>query len=639
MTIEQRPARVPLLAQALAAIALLGCLLAGAAQAAEPGQIVGWGFNEKGALGDGTLENRATPVRVPGTLGAVAASSSDEHGLAVLWDGSVLATGINDKGQLGDDGANRTSFAPVPGIEGAVGVAAGRYHSLVLLEDGRVLSFGLNEKGQLGDGTTTARATPTPVPGITTAVQVSAGESYSLAVLANGTVMAWGENGAGQLGDGSTTQRTSPVAVDLAGFADAEATAVSGGGNSSLALLDDGRIIAWGSRGNGKLGDGTGTSGNSTTPVAVDLSGFASPAVAISVGSLHCLAALADGTVLAWGSRANGKIGDGGVSTGNQPTPVAASGATGAVAVSASGARSLALTASGVVWAWGGNGVKQLGTGGVGDSNVPVQTGVTDAVAIADGARANNGLAIVPAPASIAPAPLSFATQALGTVSAGQQVTISAGSSPLLVKRLQTTGAAATDFLLAADACTGELLDPGATCSAWVRFSPSESGARAATLRVLSDAETDPELGLAGTGGSLPQGPEGPPGAPGAPGEQGAPGAQGPIGPAGADGATGPAGAAGVTGPAGATGPAGPAGPAGPQGASGPRGATSYLVCQYRGKGKKRKLACRKQAKPPGGRARIQRARPTAQQVPGSKSSTQTSTGTARLQLVGLAGT
>lgn len=588
----------------LGLIALLVSISAASAQAAAPGQIVGWGFNEKGALGDGSLENRAMPVAAPGTLGTVAVSSSDEHALAVLWDGSLLATGINDKGQLGDDGANRTAFAPVPGVEDAVGVSAGRYHSLVLLDDGRILSFGLNDKGQLGDGTTTPHATPTAVPGITTATQISAGENYSLAVLANGTVMAWGENGTGQLGDGSTTQRTSPVAVDLAGFAGAKVVAVSGGGNSSLALLDDGRIIAWGSRGNGKLGDGNGTSGNSPTPVAVDLSGFSSPAVAISVGSLHCLAALADGTVLAWGSRANGKIGDGGATTGNQPTPIALAGLTGVVDVSASGARSLALTAGGEAWAWGSNGVKQLGAGGTGDSTVPVQTGVTGAVAIADGARTNSGLAIVPVAASASPSPLSFGTQATGTVSAGQQVMVSAGSSPLSVKRLQTSGAAATEFLVTSDSCTGEALDPGGTCTAWVRFSPSEQGARSATLTVRTDASSNPEVSLTGSGGSLPQGPQGPlgpQGPQGPSGPEGAPGTPGPAGVAGADGLPGPTGPAGGTG---LTGPAGPAGTEGPRGESGPRGSSTYLVCRYRGKGKGRKLVCRKQDPPNGRRAR-----------------------------------
>jgi len=590
---RQSLTKVSLLTRALGAIALLACLLAGSAQAAEPGQVIGWGYNEKGALGDGSLTNRSTPAASPGTLGAIAVSSSDEHALVALWNGTVLASGVNSKGQLGDGGGNRSSFTPIPGIEGAVDVAAGRYHSLVLLSDGKVLAFGLNEKGQLGDGTTVSHTAPKAVPGIQAAAQVSAGDGSSLALLEDGTVMAWGENVNGQLGDGTTEQRTSPVEVDLSGFEDAEVTAISAGGNHSLALLDDGRALAWGSRANGKIGDGGAASGDQPTPVAIDLSGFASPVVAISASGLHNLLALADGTVLAWGNRVAGKIGDGGAVTGSQLTPIAVSGLTDIVEVSAGGARSFARGRDGTVWAWGNNTSGQLGTGTTDTTSaVPVKTGVTSAVGLSQGARSNNGLAIVPAAPTASLASLTFATQALGTVSPGQRVTVTAGSSPLSIKRLETSGGAATDFLLAADTCTGELLGPGGSCTTWVRFSPSEEGARAATLAVRTDADSDPEVSLEGTGGLLPQGPEGQPGAEGPAGPKGEPGSSGSPGPGGAAGASGSDGPPGIT------------GPAGPQGERGPRGSTTYLICNYRGRGKNRKLVCLKQDKSKGRRAR-----------------------------------
>ena len=49
--------------------------------------------------------------------------------------------------------------------------------------------------------------------GLAGAVQVAAGHYSSLALLGDGTVGAWGMNSQGQLGDGTTTRRTSPVAV------------------------------------------------------------------------------------------------------------------------------------------------------------------------------------------------------------------------------------------------------------------------------------------------------------------------------------------------------------------------------------------------------------------------------------------
>jgi len=51
------------------------------------------------------------------------------------------------------------------------------------------------------------------VTGLAGAVQVAAGHYSSLALLGDGTVRAWGMNSQGQLGDGTTTRRTSPVTV------------------------------------------------------------------------------------------------------------------------------------------------------------------------------------------------------------------------------------------------------------------------------------------------------------------------------------------------------------------------------------------------------------------------------------------
>src|SRR6266851_2418171 len=143
-------------------------------------------------------------------------------------------------------------------------------------------------------------------------------------------------------GDGTTNASDLPVAVSgLSG-----AVAVSGGGSHSLALLGDGTVRAWGSNGSGQLGDGT-TTGPETcvearpcsrTPVAVSgLSGV----VAISAGGSHSLALLSNGTVRAWGNNGSGQLGNGTTTTSD--VPVVVSGLSAVVAVSAGGEHSLAL--------------------------------------------------------------------------------------------------------------------------------------------------------------------------------------------------------------------------------------------------------------------------------------------------------
>jgi len=69
------------------------------------GTVWTWGNNGKGQLGDGTTNNRYTPVQVPGmdNGASIAAGSNYEgHTLAVKDDGTIWAWGYNGYGQLGD---------------------------------------------------------------------------------------------------------------------------------------------------------------------------------------------------------------------------------------------------------------------------------------------------------------------------------------------------------------------------------------------------------------------------------------------------------------------------------------------------------------------------------------------------------
>ena len=88
--------------------------------------------------------------------------------------------GVQHCGQLGlgdhGDGTDRLVPTLVHGVNGVVAVAAGDYHSFALSRDGTVMACGRNDDGQLGLGDTDDRDTFTVVAGLRGVVDIDAGE-------------------------------------------------------------------------------------------------------------------------------------------------------------------------------------------------------------------------------------------------------------------------------------------------------------------------------------------------------------------------------------------------------------------------------------------------------------------------------
>jgi alpha-tubulin suppressor-like RCC1 family protein len=296
----------------------------------------------------------------------------------------ALAWGENEVGQLGD-GTTSSTEAPVAvsGLGEVTALAGGRRHSLALLGDGGVDAWGENGWGQLGDGTDTGPESchaayaeaaaftvacsrePVPVSGLSGVVAIAAGAQDSLALLSDGKVMAWGDNESGQLGDGSMSgpdhcyKEEEPTQCSTSPTPVkglGEVTAIAAGENFGLALLKNSTVMAWGSDQWGELGDGTTAWGHDEPVPVTGLSGVK----AIAAGDGTGLALLSDGTVMAWGANEFGQLGDGTLT--DSEVPVAVSGLSEVSAIAVGGA-SLALRRDGTVMSWGSNGSGQLGVG------------------------------------------------------------------------------------------------------------------------------------------------------------------------------------------------------------------------------------------------------------------------------------
>lgn len=189
---------------------------------------------------------------------------------------------------------------------------------------------------------------------------ISAGYQHTIALKDDGTILAWGSNYYGQLGDGTTTNQKFPVQVQgLSGV-----IAVAAGNYHSIALKSDGTVWAWGDNSFGQLGNGT--TSQTPTLLPVQVSGL-DDVRSIAAGEYCSFAIKNDGTLWVWG---NGPIGDGINKQVESPVQINITNVT-AIAVGISHA--LALKDDGTVWSWGDNAYGQLGDGTTTSHFTPVQ--------------------------------------------------------------------------------------------------------------------------------------------------------------------------------------------------------------------------------------------------------------------------
>jgi hypothetical protein len=116
-----------------------------------------------------------------------------------------------------------------------------------------------------------------------------------------------------------------------------------------------------------------------------------------------------------------------------------------------------------------------------------------------------SGTGIVPAPiVSLSTNGVDFATQAIGTTSAPQTVTLrNTGNASLSIQTVAVTGANAGDFAITnSSTCTnGSSVAINGSCTIQVTFAPTGNGARSATISITDNAADSPEMiSLSGSG-------------------------------------------------------------------------------------------------------------------------------------------
>ena len=316
------------------------------------GRLWFWGVTEYGASGLGTEDNRqiATPVQVSmvDSTSMVACAGGRNFFIVRTCDGDFYTFGSNDSGQLGIGRfANKKLPVRLSQMQGALDVSVGRGGAYALDAGGTDFSWGYS-----------GFRFPHPSGVISGAAQLIQGEAaengFFLALKQDGTVWSWGASPGGQLGLGNTSSRSSPAQItSIVNPRSLSATQTANFRNGTqghvFAVLSDGTVKAWGANAYGQLGV-TGAGAFVSSPATV--AGLANIVSAIA-SDTHSLALTATGEVYAWGHNHYGQLGDGTLTDRSAPQLI--SGLNGVVQIAAVGNHSFALKSDGSVWAWGQN--------------------------------------------------------------------------------------------------------------------------------------------------------------------------------------------------------------------------------------------------------------------------------------------
>jgi serine/threonine protein kinase/alpha-tubulin suppressor-like RCC1 family protein len=327
------------------------------------GTVACWGWNNSRQVGNDTTEDQLSPVMVPALANVRQIAAGEQTTCALLQTGQVLCWGLLLRGARGQP-------TVIDGLQGATSVAVGGFHGCATVADGSLRCWGQNGNGQLGDGTDDLRFAAVPVVGLANVVQVVAGEQHTCALDRAGFVWCWGQQEQGQLGNGHRAREPVTRPTLVPGVTDVAALAA--GESHTCALRRDGSVMCWGSNAQGAVG--VAGEGTQASPVVV---GGAGPAVRIAAGYHHTCVVRRDRSLVCWGENTTCQLGVGSFQAPRGPQLVSRAGPV--AELGPAGMHTCVVRPDTTVRCWGFNNYGQLGNGTT-SAGVDIDYGQTSVV-------------------------------------------------------------------------------------------------------------------------------------------------------------------------------------------------------------------------------------------------------------------
>lgn len=305
------------------------------------GDLWSWGYNNKGELGRGTIDEDCSLTSSSGACSktidkvnisnVVSVSAGYSHALALREDGSLWAWGTGGDGELANGqrdsenapiDANQPTLVNIDSNLNLVQISAGSDFSCALEDQGNVWCWGKNNYGQMGQGNPDAKddqLTPIKVkfPEGIKIKYIATGKGHALALTTDNEVYGWGLNASSQIGYNGYQYKGTENAWDKYLFTptlilekdtDNPVMSVFANGNSSYIIKADKKIYPWGQYGET---DGEGKQSYNNLDFPEDKYTQIGNIKHVSAGALHLVAIQEDDTVFTFRWSFQGSLGGG----------------------------------------------------------------------------------------------------------------------------------------------------------------------------------------------------------------------------------------------------------------------------------------------------------------------------------------
>ena len=163
-------------------------------------KVIGWGRNDRGQLGLGSLfspQRKPTEIDDLGKHTCKDVVCGADFSVILTENKTLLVAGSMEWGKLGLSKSHREGFQQtftiIPGLKNVRSFACSTFHMIAICEDNQYYAWGRNDRGQLGIGNKKTQYVPVQMhDGKEEFIKIECGRDFSMGINKERNLFVWG---------------------------------------------------------------------------------------------------------------------------------------------------------------------------------------------------------------------------------------------------------------------------------------------------------------------------------------------------------------------------------------------------------------------------------------------------------------